>query len=45
MISEQKQIRTVLEERIKQFKAWSDTDPKATGQLTVRKFPCKARAT
>ena len=42
MISEQKQIRTLLEERIRQFKAWSDTKPKADGQLTVRKFPCKA---
>ncbi|WP_263080545.1 hypothetical protein [Endozoicomonas sp. Mp262] len=41
MISEQKQIRTLLEERILQFKAWSDTSPKATGNLTVRKFPCQ----
>ncbi|MDD7805471.1 MAG: hypothetical protein PUP46_07915 [Endozoicomonas sp. (ex Botrylloides leachii)] len=42
MISEQKQIRTLLEERIRQFKAWSDSKPKADGQLTVRKYPCKA---
>ncbi len=41
MISEQKQIRTLLEERIRQFKAWADTSPGPTGRLTVRKFPCK----
>lgn len=42
MISEQKRIRTLLEERIRQFKAWSDCNPKAESQLTIRKFPCKA---
>ncbi|WP_330926467.1 hypothetical protein [Candidatus Sororendozoicomonas aggregata] len=41
MMSEQQQVRRVLEERIKQFKAWSDTKPKATGRLMIRKFPCK----
>ena len=42
MISNQKQIRAVLEERIKQFKAWSLSKPKAVGKLYIRKFPCKA---
>ncbi|MDP0562484.1 MAG: hypothetical protein QS721_09250 [Candidatus Endonucleobacter sp. (ex Gigantidas childressi)] len=41
MISEKKQVRTVLEERIKQFKAWSDSKPKAIEGLCIRKFPCK----
>lgn len=41
MISEQKQIRTLLEERILQFQAWSDSSPRATGNLAIRKYPCR----
>ncbi|MDP0590217.1 MAG: hypothetical protein QS748_13925 [Candidatus Endonucleobacter bathymodioli] len=41
MISEKKQVRTVLEERIKQFKAWSERKPAAVEGLCIRKFPCK----
>ena len=42
MISEQKQIRTLLEMRIQQFKEWADTNPEIEKGLTIRKFPCNA---